>query len=167
MKQSTFMSLALLFALHASAAFAMGTKPPHEDFDFRTLEGDYRVVQCEDSAHKDRPPFDMGKDVRINVTGASLTIDADLSIPEIQDQLNALAPGNASITSPQTCERLSNGNTVITTRFCRNDLPQAIEVTPDKKVVWILKDLKDLGDAVSLQFLDEPVYPEIPGETNH
>jgi hypothetical protein len=87
-----------------------------------------------------------------------------LSLPEIQDQLNALAPGNASITSPQTCERLSNGNTVITTRFCRNDLPQAIEVTPDKKVVWILKDL---GDALSLQFLDEPGYPEIPGETNH
>lgn len=90
-----------------------------------------------------------------------------VTIPELQPQLDALAPGNAKITSPQTCERLSNGNTVITTRFCQANLPQAIEVTPDKKVVWILKDLKNLGDAVSIQFLDEPGYPEIPGETNH
>jgi hypothetical protein len=89
------------------------------------------------------------------------------TIAELQGQINTLAPGNAAISSPQTCERLSNGNTVITTRFCQANLPQAIEVTPDKKVVWILKDLKNLGDAVSIQFLDEPGYPEIPGETNH
>jgi hypothetical protein len=90
-----------------------------------------------------------------------------VTIPELQGQIDALAPGNAKITSPQTCERLANGNTVITTRFCQANLPQAIEVTPDKKVVWILKDLKNLGDAVSIQFLDEPGYPEVPGETNH
>jgi len=90
-----------------------------------------------------------------------------VAISEIQGQINTLAPGSAAISSPQTCERLANGNTVITTRFCQANLPQAIEVTPDKKVVWILKDLKNLGDAVSMQFLDEPGYPEIPGETNH
>lgn len=90
-----------------------------------------------------------------------------VSIPEIQAQLDRLAPGSAAITSPQTCERLSNGNTVIFTRFCQANLPQAVEVTPDKQVVWILKDHKNLGDAVSMQFLDEPGYPEIPGETNH
>lgn len=90
-----------------------------------------------------------------------------VTIAEIQDQLNTLAPGSVAITSPQTCERLANGNTVIFTRFCQANLPQAVEVTPDKKVVWILKDWKNLGDAVSMQFLDEPGYPEIPGETNH
>ncbi len=90
-----------------------------------------------------------------------------VAISEIQNQINTLAPGNAAISSPQTCERLANGNTVITTRFCQANLPQAVEVTPDKKVVWILKDLKNLGDAVSIQFLDEPGYPEVPGETNH
>jgi|GEM_PF-2365347 len=102
--------------------------------------------------------------VEVNRNGETIW---SASIAEIQSQLNTLAPGNAAITSPQTCERLSNGNTVVTTRFCQANLPQAIEITPDKKVVWILKDLKNLGDAVSLQFLDEPGYPEVPGETNH
>ncbi|MDB5242538.1 MAG: hypothetical protein JWP57_3163 [Spirosoma sp.] len=90
-----------------------------------------------------------------------------VSIAELQDQLDRLAPTAGRITATQTCERLSNGNTVIFTRFCDPGLPQAIEVTPDKKVVWILQDWKHLGDSVSAQFLDEPGYPEVPGETNH
>lgn len=102
--------------------------------------------------------------VEVNRNGQTVW---SVSIAELKDQLAILAPGRAAITSPQTCERLANGNTVITTRFCQANLPQAIEVTPDKKVVWILQDLKNLGDAVSMQFLDEPGYPEIPGETNH
>ncbi|CAN5209554.1 hypothetical protein BH09BAC4_BH09BAC4_28630 [soil metagenome] len=89
------------------------------------------------------------------------------SVADIQDQLNKLAPNAGKITATQTCERLSNGNTVIFTRFCDAHIPQAIEITPDKKVVWILQDWKHLGDSVSAQFLDEPGYPEVPGETNH
>lgn len=53
------------------------------------------------------------------------------------------------------------------TRHCDAKIPQAIEITPDKKVVWILKEWKNLEDAVSAQFLDEPGYPELPGSTNH
>ncbi|MFD2933839.1 peptidase associated/transthyretin-like domain-containing protein [Spirosoma flavum] len=90
-----------------------------------------------------------------------------VSIADIQDQLKKLAPNAGTITATQTCERLSNGNTVIFTRFCDASLPQAIEITPDKKVVWILQDWQHLGDSVSAQFLDEPGYPEVPGETNH
>lgn len=90
-----------------------------------------------------------------------------VSIADIQDQLNKLAPNAGKITATQTCERLANGNTVMFTRFCDANIPQAIEVTPDKKVVWILQDWKHLGDSVSAQFLDEPGYPEVPGETNH
>ncbi|UFH57555.1 hypothetical protein [Spirosoma sp. KNUC1025] len=89
------------------------------------------------------------------------------SIADIQDQLNKLAPNAGKITATQTCERLSNGNTVMFTRFCDARIPQAIEITPDKKVVWILQDWKHLGDSVSAQFLDEPGYPEVPGDTNH
>ncbi|GAB3790491.1 hypothetical protein GCM10028818_60720 [Spirosoma horti] len=89
------------------------------------------------------------------------------SIADIQDQLSKLAPAAGKITATQTCERLSNGNTVVFTRSCDANLPQAIEITPDKKVVWILQDWKHLGDSVSAQFLDEPGYPEVPGETNH
>ena len=36
-----------------------------------------------------------------------------------------------------------------------------------KQVVWMLQDWMHLGDATSAQFLDEPGYPEIPGDTNH
>jgi hypothetical protein len=40
-------------------------------------------------------------------------------------------------------------------------------VTPDKKVVWVLQDWKDLGDATAEQFLDDPGIPEIPGQSEH
>ena len=102
--------------------------------------------------------------VEMNRTGEVVW---QVSIADIQPQLDALAPNLGKVTATQTCERLSNGNTVMFTRFCNAEIPQAIEITPDKKVVWILQDWKHLGDSVSAQFLDEPGYPEIPGETNH
>ncbi len=63
-------------------------------------------------------------------------------------------------------DRLANGDTVI----CNwpGSLPieqwpnvvQIIEVTPDKKVVWALRDFDTLGPATSIQLLDEPGIPE-------
>lgn len=73
--------------------------------------------------------------------------------------------------SLQEANRLANGNTLIT-NWCPNGLKdpkdwpssvQAIEVTPDKKVVWALRSWEapaDLGPATSLQLLDEPGIPE-------
>jgi hypothetical protein len=69
----------------------------------------------------------------------------------------------------QTAYRLANGNTVIS-NWCagKNDYTewpntvQFIEVTPDKKVVWALREWKDpldLGPSTSIQFLDEPGDP--------
>ena len=66
----------------------------------------------------------------------------------------------------QSCERLSSGNTVFFIHSSPGNL-QAVEVTKDKKVVWALEDWKDLGDATSAQFLDEPGIPEVPGGTEH
>ncbi len=74
----------------------------------------------------------------------------------------------------QGAERLANGNTVIC-NWCPNGLKdpktwpgsvQLLEVTPDKKIVWALSqwDNPDLGPASSIQLLDEPGLPEIPGE---
>jgi len=40
---------------------------------------------------------------------------------------------------------------------------QAVEVTPDKKVVWALsswREPQNLGPATTLQFLDQPGAPE-------
>lgn len=78
-------------------------------------------------------------------------------------------PANITLHNTQTAERLANGDTVIfsstggTTRDTRASIIQAIEVTPDKKLVWVLQDWKDLGPATTAQFLDQPGVPERPG----
>ena len=66
----------------------------------------------------------------------------------------------------QEVSRLANGNTLINNWV--GDVPQAdwptvvqlIEVTPDKKVVWALRDWTTLGPASSTQLLDEPGMAE-------
>lgn len=62
----------------------------------------------------------------------------------------------------QEVSRLANGNTLINNWV--GSVPQAewsrivqlIEVTPEKKVVWALRDWTTLGPASSTQLLDEP-----------
>src|SRR6266851_906750 len=66
----------------------------------------------------------------------------------------------------QEVERLANGNTLINNwsgGLKKTDWPvvvQLIEVTPDKKVVWALRDWDTLGPASSTQLLDQPGVPE-------
>ena len=66
----------------------------------------------------------------------------------------------------QEVSRLANGNTLIN-NWSGGLAPelvetgvQVIEVTPEKKVVWALKDWKTLGPASATQLLDEPGVPE-------
>lgn len=66
----------------------------------------------------------------------------------------------------QTCTRLANGNTIVCSH-AKPGNPQLVEVTPDKKVVWVLEDYKDLGPATAVQILDDPGVPEIPGQSEH
>jgi len=66
----------------------------------------------------------------------------------------------------QEVQRLANGNTLVNN--WAGSLPlerwpevvQLVEVTPDKKVVWALRDWTTLGPASSTQLLDEPGVPE-------
>lgn len=80
-------------------------------------------------------------------------------------------PPDVTFRNIQTADRLANGNTVIfsstggTKAADRPTLIQAIEVTPDKRVVWVLQDWKNLGPATAAQFLDQPGIPERPGDT--
>jgi hypothetical protein len=71
------------------------------------------------------------------------------------------------VQAPQTCTRLANGNTIFCSRGGGGKGPQLVEVTPDKKVVWVLQDWQDLGDATAVQILDDPGIPEIPGQSQH
>src|SRR5271165_560758 len=69
--------------------------------------------------------------------------------------------------SMQLAKRLPNGNTLINTWFNQwngsadpaTAPVQALEVTPDKKVVWALRawgNLVDLGPSTTIQLLDQP-----------
>jgi outer membrane protein assembly factor BamB len=70
----------------------------------------------------------------------------------------------------QTADRLANGNTIICSSTAgakgvdRIKVAQVVEVTPQKKVVWALRDWKDLGPATTVQLLDEQGIPEVPGD---
>jgi len=67
----------------------------------------------------------------------------------------------------QTCTRLANGNTIICSRGRNGQKPQLVEVTPDKKVAWVLQDWSVLGPATAVQVLDDPGIPEEPGQSEH
>ncbi|MGD0480159.1 MAG: hypothetical protein ABSA42_08315 [Terracidiphilus sp.] len=67
----------------------------------------------------------------------------------------------------QSATRLENGNTIICSRGGTNQGPQLVEVTPDKKVVWVLQDWVNFGPATAVQILDEPGIPEHPGDSQH
>jgi hypothetical protein len=69
--------------------------------------------------------------------------------------------------APQSCTRLANGNTIFTSRGQGGQGPQLIEVTKEKKVVWVLQDWTKVGDATAVQILNDPGVPEIPGQSEH
>jgi hypothetical protein len=70
------------------------------------------------------------------------------------------------LANPQLALRLPNGNTLInnwfnqwSTKLDPNNAPvQAIEVTPDKKIVWALRSWSapNLGPSTTLQLLNNP-----------
>lgn len=67
----------------------------------------------------------------------------------------------------QSCTRLANGNTIICSRGGDGQGPQLVEVTPEKKVVWVLQDFSVVGPATAVQILDDPGIPENPGDSEH
>jgi hypothetical protein len=71
------------------------------------------------------------------------------------------------VQAPQSCTRLDNGDTIFASRGGSGRGPQLVEVTPDKKIAWVLQDWKDLGDATAVQILDDSGIPENPGESQH
>lgn len=66
----------------------------------------------------------------------------------------------------QGLSRLANGDTIISSNGIRDktltakDCVQMVEVTPAKKVVWVIQDWQHLGPGTWIQVLDEPGIPE-------
>ena len=77
---------------------------------------------------------------------------------------------NHPFDSIQIATRLPNGNTLINNWVNQwngaidptTAPPQAIEITPDKKIVWTLRSWANpaLGPSTTIQLLDEPAAPE-------
>lgn len=63
----------------------------------------------------------------------------------------------------QSVCRLQNGNTILCSRGNGGKSPQLVEVNPQKEVVWVLNDWKELGPATSVQILNEEGLSEVPG----
>jgi hypothetical protein len=76
-------------------------------------------------------------------------------------------PAEYRYENSQSATRLANGNTIICSRGGSNHGPQLVEVTRDKKVVWVLQDWTRFGPATAVQILDDPGIPENPGESEH
>ena len=85
---------------------------------------------------------------------------------EVVWEINKFDLPGIELHTVQEVTRLANGNTLINNwagSRPKAEWPlvvQLIEVTPDKKVVWALRDWQTFGPASSTQLLDEPGVPE-------
>jgi hypothetical protein len=115
--------------------------------------------------------------VRLHNGNTLITDEHDKLVREVSPKYETVwefkqsdVPADAVLHNLQTAERLTNGNTVIfsstggSKREERTSIIQALEVTPDKRLVWVLQDWKNLGPATTAQFLDQPGVPEKPGD---
>jgi hypothetical protein len=104
----------------------------------------------------------------ISAEGDNLTREVNPQGETVWEIKNSELPEAYQLTSAaQTATRLANGNTILTSRGNNGKGPQLVEVTRDKKVVWVLQDWKTLCGATAVQILDDPGIPEIPGQSEH
>jgi hypothetical protein len=112
--------------------------------------------------------------VRLKNGNTLITDEKDILTREVNPKKETvweLRPGDLPepyrYINTQSATRLANGNTVVCSRGTEGKTPQLVEVTPDKKVVWVLQDWANLGPATAVQILDDPGIPERPGDSQH
>jgi len=112
--------------------------------------------------------------VRLKNGNTLITDEKDILTREVNSKKETvweLRPGDLPepyrYINTQSATRLANGNTVVCSRGTEGKTPQLVEVTPDKKVVWVLQDWANLGPATAVQILDDPGIPERPGDSQH
>ncbi len=112
--------------------------------------------------------------IRLKNGNTLITKEDDVSTVEINPKKETVweiskadIPDQYWYGNSQSVTRLANGNTVICSRGGDRHGPQLVEVTRDKKIVWVLQDWHDLGPATAIQILDEPGIPEHPGDSLH
>jgi hypothetical protein len=112
--------------------------------------------------------------IRLKNGNTLITDERDILLREVNPRKETvweLRPGDLPeayrYLNSQTATRLANGNTIICSRGDNGKGPQLVEVTKDKRVVWVLWDWATFGPATAVQILDEPGIPEQPGDSLH
>jgi hypothetical protein len=112
--------------------------------------------------------------VRLRNGNTLITDENDLVTREVNAQKETVwelrpddLPAEYRYINTQSATRLANGNTIICSRGGDGKGPQLVEVTRDKKVVWVLRDWANFGPATAVQILDDPGIPERPGHSQH
>ncbi|MDQ2668726.1 MAG: hypothetical protein M3Z05_22420, partial [Gemmatimonadota bacterium] len=112
--------------------------------------------------------------VRLRNGNTLITDENDLITREVNPQKETVwelkpedLPAEYRYINTQSATRLANGNTIICSRGGDGKGPQLVEVTRDKKVVWVLRDWANFGPATAVQILDDPGIPEKPGHSQH
>ena len=104
------------------------------------------------------------------IAGAKLVREVNPAGATVWEFTPADVP-NYLFNSMQIAKRLPNGNTLVNTWFNQWNGPadpatapvQALEVTPDKSIVWALRawgNPVNLGPSTTIQLLDQPSVPE-------
>ncbi len=135
-----------------------------------------RVVEY-DKNFKEIWAYDIAKPwaaIRLKDGNTLITDEQDVTSREINPKKETVwevskadIPDRYWYGESQSVTRLANGNTIICSRGGPSKGPQLVEITRDKKVVWVLEDWKDFGPATAVQVLDEPGIPEHPGDSLH
>ncbi|WP_158788320.1 hypothetical protein [Granulicella sp. L46] len=135
-----------------------------------------RVVEY-DKNFKEIWSYDIAKPwaaIRLKNGNTLITDESDVTTQEVNPKKETVwevskadIPAQYWYGNSQSVTRLANGNTIICSRGGDHHGPQLVEITPDKKVVWVLQDWQDFGPATAVQVLDEPGIPEQPGDSLH
>jgi hypothetical protein len=112
--------------------------------------------------------------LRLKNGNTLITDEQDILLREVNPQKQTVwelrptdLPEAYRYINSQSATRLANGNTIICSRGGDGKGPQLVEVTPEKKVVWVLWDWANFGPATAVQILDDPGTPEKPGQSEH
>lgn len=112
--------------------------------------------------------------VRLENGNTLITDEADVLTREVNQKKETVwelrptdLPEPWRFINTQSATRLANGNTIICSRGGDGKGPQLVEVTPDKRVAWVLWDWANFGPATAVQVLDDPGIPERPGQSQH
>lgn len=135
-----------------------------------------KVVEYDKDFHEiwDYPVRSPWAAVRLKNGNTLITDEHDVKTLEVTPEKKVVweitplqLPQKYRYENSQSATRLANGDTILCSLGGSDHGPQLVEVSRDKKVVWVLQDWTNFGPATAVQILDDPGIPERPGDSEH